>query len=299
MHHTTHFGAKKVRAQILAALESGQRPTTVARMFGVSRRMVYRWTKRANLESVSSRPRRQPRKSPPELEEQVRQLREVGRMGPWQIAQRLGKPTSTVYKILVRLGINKLAPVEQLPPAGPRYEYDKPGGLVHMDVKKLHRLGLRHRPRGTGECLHVMLDDCSRDAYTERHPDETASTIAAFFERGVERFASLGVTIERVLTDNHPSNRSHLLRRTCQLLGTRQLFTRPRRPQTNGKVERWNRTLMEALFRGQIYPSLEARGAVIDNFTNYYNAHRPHSALGGKTPLQRLVEASKKCNPGV
>jgi len=256
--------------------------------------MIDRWLKRPTVETASSRPKRQPRKSSPELEEQIRQLRETYRMGPWQIAQRLGMPASTVYKILVRLGINKLAPVEQLPPAGPRYEYDKPGGLVHMDVKKLHRLGLRHRPRGTGECLHVLLDDCSRDVYTERHPDETASTIAAFFERGVERFASLGVTIERVLTDNHPSNRSHLLRRTCQLLGTRQLFTRPRRPQTNGKVERWNRTLMEALFRGQIYPSLEARDAAVDNFTNYYNTHRPHSALGGKTPLQRLVEGPKK-----
>lgn len=299
MHCTTQFSPEKVRAEVVAAIRSGQRRAAVSRRLGVSRRMIDRWLKRPTVETASSRPKHQPRKSSPELEEQVRQLREVGRMGPWQIAHRLGKPASTVYKILVRLGINKLAPVEQLPKAGPRYEYERPGGLVHMDVKKLHRLGLRHRPQGPGQCLHVMLDDCSRDVYTERHSDETASTIAAFFERGVARFASLGVTIERVLTDNHPSNRSHLLRRTCQLLGTRQIFTRPRRPQTNGKVERWNRTLMEALFRGQIYPSLEARGAVIDNFTNYYNAHRPHSALGGKTPLQRLVEASKKCNPGV
>lgn len=299
MHCTTHFSPEKVRAQVVAAVHSGLRRIDVSRRFGVSRRMIDRWVKRQTVKTASSRPKHQPRKSSPELEEQVRQLREVGRMGPWQIAQRLGKPKSTVYKILVRLGINKLAPVEQLPPAGPRYEYDKPGELVHMDVKKLHRLGLRQRPRGSGECLHVLLDDCSRNVYTERHPDETASTIAAFFERGVERFASLGVTVERVLTDNHPSNRSHLLRRTCQLLGTRQIFTRPRRPQTNGKCERWNRTLMEALFRGQIYASLEARGAVVDNFTNFYNAHRPHSALGGKTPLQRLVDASKKCNPGV
>ncbi len=299
MHCTTHFSPEKVRAAIVAAVRSGQSQTAVARSFGVSRRMVGRWIKRSTVETASSRPKHQPRKSSPELEERVRQLREVSRMGPWQLAQRLGIPASTIYKILVRHGINKLAPVEQLPPAGPRYQYADPGGLVHMDVKKLHRLGLRRRPRGGGECLHVMLDDCSRTVYTERHPDESACTIAAFFERGVERFASLGVTVERVLTDNHPSNRSLLLRRTTQLLGVRQIFTRPRRPQTNGKCERWNRTLMEALFRGQIYASLEARGATVDNFTNYYNAHRPHTALAGKTPLRRLVEASQKCNPGV
>ncbi|HEY5094110.1 MAG TPA: helix-turn-helix domain-containing protein, partial [Candidatus Eremiobacteraceae bacterium] len=133
MHCTTHFSPEKVRAQVVAAVRSGQRQSAVSRIFGVSRRMIARWLKRLSMETASSRPKRQPRKSSPELEEQVRQLREVHRMGPWQIAHRLGKPKSTVYKILVRLGINKLAPVEQLPTAGPRYEYDKPGGLVHMD----------------------------------------------------------------------------------------------------------------------------------------------------------------------
>jgi transposase InsO family protein len=293
MHCTTRFSITKVRSDVVAAVRAGQSQTAVARSFGVSRRMVGRWVHRPTVETASSRPKHQPRKSSPELEQQVRELREMARMGPWQIAHRLGRPASTVYKILVRLGINKLAPVEQLPPAGPRYQYAKPGGLVHMDVKKLHRLGLRRRPKGSGECLHVLLDDCSRDVYNERHPDESASTIAAFLERGVAHFARLGVTIERVMTDNHPSNRSQLLGHTCQLMGIRQIFTRPRRPQTNGKVERWNRTLMEALFRGQIYASLEARGVAIDNFTIEYNTHRPHFALRGKTPLQRLVEASQ------
>jgi transposase InsO family protein len=299
MHFTTYFGAEKRRADIVAAARSGQRRAETAREYGVSRQMIARWLKRLTVQTASSRPRRQPRKSSPELEEQVRQLRETDRMGPWQIGQRLGIPASTAYKILVRLGINKLPPLEPLPPPGPRYEYAKPGGLVHMDVKKLHRLGLEHPSRGSGECEHVMLDDCSRFVFTERHPDETALTITAFFERGVARFASLGVTIERLLSDNHQSNRSVLLRNTCQLLGIRQMFTRPRRPQTNGKCERWNRTMMEAVFRGQRYRSQEARGVAVDKFTDYYNAHRQHTALGGKTPLQRLVEASKKCNPGV
>jgi transposase InsO family protein len=297
MHFTTYFGPEKLRAQIVAAVRSGQRQWVVARSLGVSRQMVARWVKRPTIQTASSRPKRQPRKSSPEVEERVRQLRTMTRMGPWQLAQRLGMPASTVYKILVRLGINKLPPVEPLPPAGPRYEYAKPGGLVHMDVKKLHRLGLRQR--GPGECVHVLMDDCSRFVYTERHPDEQGETIAAFFERGVMRFASLGVTVERLLTDNHPSNRSTILHTTCKMLAIRRMFTRPRRPQTNGKCERWNRTLLEALFRGERYDSQEARGVAVDNFTDYYNAHRPHTAIGGNTPLQRLVEASKKCNPGV
>jgi transposase InsO family protein len=299
MHCTTRFSPEEVRSQIVAAVRSGRSQASVARSFGVSRKMVGRWYHSPTVETASSRPKHQPRTSSPEVEERVRELREISRMGPWQIGHRLGMPASTVYKILVRLGINKLAPVEQLPPVGRRYEYEKPGAMFHMDVKKLHGLGLRRPSRGPGECEHVLLDDCSRWVYSERHPDETATTIAGFLERGALRLASLGVTIERLLTDNHPSNRSVLLRHTCQLMGIRHVFTRPRRPQTNGKCERWNRTLMEALFRGQVYGSREARGAAIDNWVNFYNAHRPHTALGGKTPLQRLVEAQQNCNPGV
>lgn len=299
MHFTTYFAVEKRRAEIVAAARAGQPRAQIARAYGVSRQMIARWLKRPTVQTASSRPKRQPRKSSAELEERVCALRTTSRMGPWQLGQRLGIPASTVYKILVRRGINRLPPPQTVPAPGPRYEYTKPGGLVHMDVKKLHRLALVHPSRGPGECEHVLLDDCSRFTYTERLADETALTVAAFVERGVARYASLGVTIERLLTDNHPSNRSALVKDTCSLLGIRQLYTRPRHPQTNGKCERWNRTMMEAVIHGRCYASQEARGVAVDNFTDYYNAHRPHTALGGKTPLQRLVEASKTCNPGV
>jgi transposase InsO family protein len=199
-------------------------------------------------------------------------------------------PHSIVHKILVRLQINKLAPPEELPPPGPRYEHAHPGGLLHVDVKKLHRIGLHKRPAGPGECLHVVLDDHSRAVYQEVHPDESALTAAAVLERSVAWFASLGVTCQRVLTDNHPTYRSLIWRHTCQLLQMRAMRTRPRRPQTNGKVERWNRTLLNEALRRRTFVSTQAREIAIDNFVNAYNAHRPHTALDGKAPLQRLFK---------
>jgi transposase InsO family protein len=199
-------------------------------------------------------------------------------------------PHATVYRILVRLGINKLALTGELPTPGVRYEHAHPGGLLHVDVKKLHRIGLQQRPAGPGECLHVVLDDHSRTVYQEKHPDESALTAAAVLERSVAWFASLGVSCQRVLTDNHPTYRSLIWHHTCQLLQIRALHTRPYRPQTNGKVERWNRTLLNEALRGRRFGSTQARAVAIDNFVNAYNAHRPHTALDGKTPLQRLLK---------
>jgi transposase InsO family protein len=290
MHYTTRFSPKTTRAAIVAEFRNGRSVLEISRKYCVSRRTVYRWLDRQGAEARSSRPKRQPRKSLPSLEERVRTLRIETRKGPLRLALQLGIPRSTVYKILVRLGINKLAPAAEIAPAGRRYEYAEPGDLLHVDVKKLQRHGLRKRKTGRGECLHVMLDDHSRVTYTEVHPDETSATASEFLERGVTWFASLGVISKRVLTDNHPTYRSGLWRHTCQLLGMRAMRTRPRRPQTNGKCERWNRTLMEEELRAGSYPSPQARAIAIENYVRHYNSRRPHTALAGKTPFERLLK---------
>lgn len=290
MHYTTRFSPETIRTAMVADFRGGTTVTQISRKYVVSRRTVYRWLRRLGVEARTSRPKRQPRKSSPTLEERVRLMRQETRKGPLRLSWELRIPASTVYKILVRLGINKLAPLAEIPPAGRRYEYAEPGDLLHVDVKKLHRIGLNKRQAGPGECLHVMLDDNSRPTYTEVHPDESSATAAAFLERGVAWFASLGVTCKRVLTDNHPTYRSLLWRHTCQLLGLRAMRTRSRRPQTNGKCERWNRTLMEELLRGASFASPQARAVAIENYVRYYNSRRPHTALAGKTPLQRLLK---------
>lgn len=290
MHYTTRFSPQTMRSSMVADFRSGKSVSDISRTYYVSRRTVYRWLDRQGVEARSSRPLRQPRKSVPTLEERVLSLRNERRYGPTRLASELGIPRSTVYKILVRLGVNKLAPKAEIPPAGRRYEYDQPGDMLHVDVKKLHRLGLRKRRAGQGECLHVMLDDHSRVVYSEVHPDETSATATAFLERGVSWFASLGVISKRVLTDNHPTYRSLLWRNVCQLLGLRAMRTRSRRPQTNGKCERWNRTLMEEELRNNDYPSAQARAVAIENYVRRYNSRRPHTALAGKTPFHRLLK---------
>jgi transposase InsO family protein len=203
-------------------------------------------------------------------------------------------PTSTVYKILCRLGINRLTQ-PQPPAAIRRYEHRRPSALVHVDVKKLGTKGMVRIPwsqrRHLGfPCPQVMIDDCSRFVFAAIYPDETAGAAAEFLERGLAHFASLVVGVERVLTDNGSAYISDRWHTTCQLLGVRSLRTKPYRPQTNGKCERWHRTLMQEALVGCVLPSLEARAAVIQNFVDHYNTHRPHKALGGKTPLRKLAQ---------
>lgn len=291
MYCTTKSAYGAIREKMVLAHRQGQTVTQISHHFKVARSTVYRWLRRSP-QSLPPIPRYQPRKVSALVEEQVRLMRVQTGRGPWYIGTQLQMPTSTVYKILCRLCINR----RTKEPAEPirRYEHSQPGALVHVDVKKLGTKGLIPMPRSrhrelAHECLHVMLDDCSRLVFAAIYPDETAATSAEFLERGLEHFARLGVPIERVLTDNGSAYRSDVWTTTCQLLGVRPCFTRPRRPQTNGKVERWNRTLMEELLASRIHPSLQARAAVIDNFVTFYNTRRPHKALNGKTPLHRLA----------
>lgn len=297
MYCTTDSPRGALRKRMVEAHRGGMTVSAIAQLFKVARSTVYRWLRALSLESKSPVPHYQPRRTPALVEEQVRAARLQTGRGPWYIGLQLGMPSSTVYKILRRYGINRLAPPVPAVPVR-RYEYARPGELVHIDVKKLGTRGLVPAPRSVNrqlayECLHVMLDDCSRYVYCETLMDETANTATEFFERGVAHFAALGVTVQRALTDNGSAYRSQRWRDTFALLGARAMYTRPRRPQTNGKVERWNRTLNEEGLPARVHPSLQARSVVIENFAHYYNTKRRHKALNGKTPLQRLVECSE------
>ena len=272
-----------------------------AEAFGVSTRTVFRWLSRfdagAPMTDRPSAPHRRPGRTSPELEAQIEQLRRLRWTAP-RIAGVLGIPTSTTCAVLKRLGLNRrwrLGPPE---PAN-RYCRRHPGELIHVDVKKLgrfsvpgHRVtgrGEQHRNRRAGwEYCHVAIDDTSRLAYVEILDDEHPASATAFLRRAVAWFASKGVNVRAVITDNGNPYRSEVHRRTVQQLGIRHLRTRPHRPQTNGKAERFIQTLQREWAYEQPYPSSQARRQALRPWLSYYNNQRPHSALGHNTPASRI-----------
>jgi transposase InsO family protein len=248
---------------------------------------------------------------------QIVHLRWTQRLGPAQIGPRVGLAPSTVHAVLVRCCISRLAHLDRAT-GQPirRYERDHPGELVHLDIKKLgnipagggHRFlgraaGGRNRQvdRSSGQrsryrnwlighgFIHAAVDDHSRLAYAEIHPDETSQTAAGFLHRAQAWFADRGVVIGRVLTDNGSCYRSRVWAAACQQLGITHKRTRPYRPQTNGKVERFNRTLVEGWAYRRLYPTEAARRAAFGPWLHWYNHHRPHSALGGRPPVTRCT----------
>lgn len=290
-------------------LEEGWPPAHVAAMSGVSRPTVYKWLARyrdegeAGLADRSSRPRRCPRRTSPEREAEVLALRAQLRRGPHRLANRLDMAPSTVYAVLARHGLGRLSRLDRTTGLPLRYERAAPGELIHIDVKKLGRIpaggGWRShgrergragdlRTQGTGfDYLHVAIDDHSRFAYVEVHPDERGATCAGFFERCVERFRSLGVEVERVMTDN-AVNYTRAADFARALGRTRHLTTRPYRPQTNGKAERFIQTALREWAYRLAYQSSEQRSQALEAWLHHYNHHRSHSALAGLTPAQKL-----------
>jgi len=234
-------------------------------------------------------------------------LRRLRFTGP-EIADVLGMPLSTVSGILQRIGMGKLGRLG-LEPAQ-RYERARPGELVHIDVKKLGRIergagkrifgghshytgsftdaaGRRRRVAGW-DCVHVAIDDATRLAYAEVLGDETAATAVGFLRRALAHFRSYGITVERVLTDNGSPYRSTVHAIACRALGVRHLRTRPRRPQTNGKAERFIRTMLGGWAYGAIYSSSRERAAALDGWLFTYNHRRRHAGIGHQTPITRL-----------
>jgi transposase InsO family protein len=283
-------------------IDQGWTLKAAAAAAGLSERRGHVWLARyraqgpAGLEDRPSMPHRVPRRTPPERVRVILALRALG-MTAAQIAETLAMPTSTVSAVRARAGQGRLPRSE---PAGPvnRYERRHPGELVHVDVKKLgvivragHRAhgDRRTRVRGAGfEYVHVAVDDASRLAYAEVLPDERAERVVGFLRRLVAAFAAKGVRVQRILTDNGPGYLSTLHAICCKELGLAHRRTRPYRPRTNGKVERFIQTLTQGWAYGQIFASSAERTAALPAWLDWYNHVRPHSSLKRQTPAARL-----------
>ena len=284
-------------------IDAGWSLAAAAEAAGVSDRRAREWRRRweagdRELEDRSSVARSLPGKTPADVEEAVCALREL-RFSGTRIAEALGMPERTVRAVLARNGLSKLPRIDADEPPN-RYERPAPGELIHIDVKKLGRIGReghrvhgdrRTRTRGIGwEFVHVAIDDCTRLAYVEVLDDERTDSVVGFFARAVAFFNEHGITVQRLMTDNGPAYRSHAHAAVCRQLAIRHLFTQPYRPKTNGKAERFIRTLLAEWAYGAAYPTSAARTRALTAFLTRYNHHRPHKALGGSPPAKRLTE---------
>ena len=296
----TPHGRERIVRQVL----SGQTPKAVSAAAGVCPRTVRKWVDRyrreglAGLQDRSSRPHRLYRPTPQEVVDRVERLRRQRYTGK-QIAAELGISPATVSRILHRLGISKLAALEPAEPVR-RYERHRPGELIHIDIKKLGKIdGVGHRitgdrtrqssSRGIGwEAVHVCIDDHSRIAFAEVLPDEKMKSAAGFLRAAVAYYASLGVKVERVMTDNGPCYRSSEFRDACRQLGLRHVRTRFYTPKTNGKAERFIQTALCEWAYAKAYVHSDTRTAELPIWLHRYNWHRPHGSLDANTPISRL-----------
>ena len=273
---------------------------------GVSRQTGHKWLRRfredgqAGLEGRSSRPRRlRPRVSSRIVREIWRRRRQ--REGPLFISWMTGIPRSTIYAVLRRNGQGRLRDLDREPAESvTRYEHAAPGDLLHIDVKKLGRLGegggwrfggrlAKKRTRGAGhDFIHVAIDDHSRLSYVEVHPDERAETVAAFTARAIAHYGEFGIEVKRLLTDNAMAYGSNAQLAVLQAHGVKRLHTRPYRPQTNGKAERFIRLLINGWAYRKPYESNEERLAALPRWVFNYNHRRPHGGIGGLPPISRV-----------
>jgi transposase InsO family protein len=293
------------RERIVRQVASGQAPKAVAQAAGVCLRTVRKWVERyrraglAGLQDRSSRPHRLRHPTPQTVVEEIERLRRERRTGK-QIAAETGVSPATVSRVLRRLGLNKLSALEPAEPVR-RYQREHPGELIHIDIKKLgriggvgHRITGRHpgminRHRGIGwEYVHVCIDDASRVAFVQIMADQRRESAVAFLEAAVAYFAKLGIRIERAMTDNGSCYRAKTFRAACKRLGLRQIFTRPYTPRTNGKAERFIQSALREWAYARAYQSSDQRSAELLNWLHCYNWHRPHGSLKAKTPISRL-----------
>ncbi|HWC07419.1 MAG TPA: IS481 family transposase [Solirubrobacterales bacterium] len=317
--HANARTCPKSRRLLVDRLQGGWSLRSAAEAAGVSERTAAKWLARwlaegeAGLLDRSSAPRRSPSRLAADRLEAIEALRRLW-MTAAEIAEVLGMALSTVSRWLKRIGLGKrsrLAPPE--PPN--RYERKRPGELIHVDVKKLGRISSRgaghrvtgnrksqfertrggERKKATGwEFVHVCVDDATRLAYAEVLADERGATAAAFLRRAVAWFAGMGVTVERVLSDNGACYRSEVHAQACRELSMRHLFTRPYRPRPNGKAERFIQTLTNRWAYGAIYGSSAERTAALPGWLDHYNFRRRHGSLGHRPPAARLAELEQR-----
>jgi transposase InsO family protein len=312
LHRTaklTPFGRKLLVERVLV---EGWPAATAAEMLGVSRATAYKWLRRyraegqAGLEDRSARPHHRPRALPEREVRRILVMRRRLRVGPHRLGPLLGHSRSTVYGVLRRHGASRLAHTDRLTGVPVRYVRERPGELLHVDVKRLGRVppGGGHRILGEGarnhlpigyDYLHVAIDDATRLAYVAVRPDELAGSTVSFIEEAVEFFAGHGVRVERVMTDNAWTyTHSRDLAALFADLGIRHLRTRPRRPQTNGKAERFIGTIQREWAYARLFRSNDDRLATLSNWVDAYNRRRPHAGLDGQTPLSVLVKKVEK-----
>lgn len=298
----TPHGRRLLVERVLVGL---WRPALVAEASGVSRATVYKWLRRFKEEGApglrdrSSRPRVSPRRLAEAEERRILELRRGMRRGPNRLASVVGRPASTVYAVLRRHGVSRLRDFDRVTGQPIRYVRERPGELVHVDVKKLGRIPLRgghrffgralasHRQDGLGyDFVHVAVDDASRLAFTQVYPDEGEISATDFVQRLVDFYATHGIHVERLMTDQHPTYR--LSRRfAAQLtsLGIQHRMTRPYRPRTNGKAERFIQTLLDEWAYAKPYRSNLERQLALPRWVAFYNRRRPHSGLEDRPPI--------------
>ena len=300
------------RLLLIKRIQAGWTQAQVAEAQGVSRSTVAKWAKRyrehglEGLQERSSKARHHPQALGEEVVQAILTLRRQLGAGPHRIAHELGMAASTVYAVLRRHGMSLLARLDRTTRSVIRYERERPGELVHLDVKKFGRIpegggkrfdagftengAGRHRagPKRGHDYVHVAVDDHSRFAYAEALPDEQGGTTAAFLSRAVLAFAEVGISIERVLTDNGGNYRSFAFQAVASELGIGRRYTRPYRPQTNGKAEAFNKTLQREWAYRRPYASNAERLAALAPFLADYNFARPHTAIGNLPPASRL-----------
>ena len=301
-----HRNAKttpRMRQLIATRARQGWTYARIAEALGISVRTVAKWVARgrhAALLDRSSRPHRQPRRTAPALERAIVALRRR-RLTAWQISTALRQPRSTVTRVLARLGLYRIALLDPVAPVQ-RYEWPHAGDLLHVDLKRLGRVvGIGHRIHGDRrrrtrragyEYLHVAIDDASRLTYAEVLAADDAPACAAFLQRTLAWFRRRGIGIRRLLTDNALAYKAGVVTAVCRRWEIRQRFTRPYRPQTNGKAERFIQTLLREWAYRTPYRSSTRRTAALRPYLRFYNHRRPHASLGRRSPWMRFQEAA-------
>lgn len=298
----------QIRAEIVSLVESGTPVSRVAARFNISRVTVYKWLRRFHtggagaLDDRRSAPLRSPNRTHDRLEDAVVQLRRDRRLYAWQIALGLGLARSTVIRILVRFGLNRLARID-LPRIYKRYQFEEAGQLVHIDIKKLghisrvgHRINGDRRTRTAGagwQHVFVCVDDATRLAFIEVRAREDRFEATAFLQRAAQWFARRNIAFERVMTDNGKVFLSRLFADELAALGARHLRTPIYTPRVNGKAERFIRTMLGECAYGMAFENSVQRQLALTAWNRFYNEERPHSALNYRPPASRLTDCQQ------